>query len=119
MIGSHQGAYLAEALYCVLKDYDLTPKVTEIKIVIIYNTFIIDYYCIFPQVLAITTDNASDNRTMVEALERLLKGGGSTFSDQYHAPCMAHVLNLPVLRGLKELGNLIYKLWLFILKKYI
>ena len=30
---------------------------------------------------------------------------GSMFTKKHHMPCMTHVLNLVVQRGLKELGN--------------
>ena len=42
---------------------------------------------------------------MASSLEKLLKGCSSTFTKNYLTPCMAHVLNLVVQRGLKELGN--------------
>ena len=42
---------------------------------------------------------------MVASLEKLLKGSRSRFTKNYLTPCMAHVLNLAVQRGLKELGN--------------
>ena len=54
---------------------------------------------------AITADNASKNSTMAANLEKLLKGYSSRFTKNYLTPCMAHVLNLAVQRGLKELGN--------------
>ena len=53
----------------------------------------------------ITTDNASNNKTMAASLENLLRESGSTFTKQFHVPCIAHVLNLAVQGGLKELGN--------------
>ena len=54
---------------------------------------------------AITADNASNNSTMAANFEKLLKGSSSRFTKNYLIPCMAHVLNLSVQRGLKELGN--------------
>ena len=42
---------------------------------------------------------------MAASLEKLLKGSSSRFTNNYLTPCMAHVLNLAVQRGLKELGN--------------
>ena len=53
----------------------------------------------------ITVDNASNNSTMAANLEKLLKGSTSRFTKNYLTPCMAHVLNLAVQHGLKELDN--------------
>ena len=53
----------------------------------------------------ITTDNASNNKTMVASLEKIMNENGSKFTKQHNVSCMAHVLNLVVQGGLKELGN--------------
>ena len=42
---------------------------------------------------------------MAASLEKLLKGSRSRFTKNYLTPCMAHVLNLAVQCGFKELGN--------------
>ena len=47
------------------------------------------------------------------SLEYLLSESGSTFTKQFHVPCMAHVLNLAVQGGLKELGNSIVDFIMF------
>ena len=43
---------------------------------------------------------------MVTSLENLLSESGLKFTKQFQVPCMAHVLNVAVQGGLKELGNL-------------
>ena len=42
---------------------------------------------------------------MAASLEIFLKGSRSRFTKNYLSPCMAHVLNIAVQRGLKELGK--------------
>ena len=42
---------------------------------------------------------------MAASLENLLCESGSTFTKQFHVPCMAPVLNLAIQGGLKELVN--------------
>ena len=42
---------------------------------------------------------------MAASLEKLLKGSRSRFTENYLTPYMAHVLNLAVQHGLKELDN--------------
>ena len=54
---------------------------------------------------AITADNASYNNTMAASLEKLLKGSRSRFTKNYLTPCIAHVLNIAIQHGLKELCN--------------
>ena len=54
---------------------------------------------------AIIGDNASNNSTREASLEKLLKCFSSRFVKNYLTPCMAHVLNLVIQHGLKELGN--------------
>ena len=54
---------------------------------------------------AITADNVSNNNIMAASLEKFLKGSRSRFTKNYLTPCLAHVLNLAIQHGLKELGN--------------
>ena len=60
---------------------------------------------IFKQVFAITTDNASNNKTMVASLEKIMNENGLIFSMHHHVQCMAHVLNLVIQGGLKKVDN--------------
>ena len=53
----------------------------------------------------ITADNASNNSTMAANLDKFFKVSSSRFTKNYLTPCMAHVLNLEIQRGLKELRN--------------
>jgi hypothetical protein len=83
---SHEGLKLAEKVIHALERYELGNRV-----------------------LAITTDNASNNHTMIEALHDALKVRGSPASiidsaldkeldnlvnSHVHIPCLAHVLQL-------------------------
>ena len=42
---------------------------------------------------------------MAASLEKLLKGSRSRFTENCLTPCMTHVHNVAMQRGLKELGN--------------
>ena len=100
---SHGGAHMAKVSHEILIDYNLIDKVKFFCIFELY--FLLHSFFPFFKVCAITTDNASNNCTMTEDLEKLLKGSSSRFAKNYLMPCMAHVLNLAIQRGLKELGN--------------
>ena len=93
-------------LYRLLEDFDLTQKVSNYCLKNFHyqsskHTFKKKILTSF----AITIDNASNNKTMVASSEKMLIENGSMFIKQHHVPCMAHVLNLVVQGGLKELGN--------------
>ena len=72
--GHHYGDILGENVHDVLKDYNICERL----------------FCI-------TTDGASNNVTMCEAIERILKEDGISWSAQKnHIYCMNHVINLAV-----------------------
>ena len=81
LTGSHTGANLADTMERVLKDFDLLKKP-----------------------FFLTTDNASNMKTMARELEK--KVGFAVFSaTDNHIPCIGHVINLVVqeaiVKGLK------------------
>ena len=55
------------------------------------------------QVCAITTDNASNNAKMIDELTKTMSHINPLFDRKRHMPFLAHVLNLAVQDGLKEL----------------
>ena len=58
-------------------------------------------------VFAITVDNASSNDVTVKKMSKKLSNWGTNImdGDHLHVRCMAHVLNLIVQDGLKEIGK--------------
>ena len=60
-------------------------------------------------VCAITTDNASNNATMIDELMKTMSHINPLFDRKCHMPCLVHVLNLAVQDGLKELKTTIGK----------
>ena len=69
--GSHTGECLNTVMLEVLAEFNLSAKVC-----------------------AITTDNASNNSTMITILERELRPVNPHFSAKRHVLCMVHVINL-------------------------
>ena len=57
-------------------------------------------------VCAITTDNESYNATMIDELMKTMSHINPLFDRQCHMPCLAHVLNLEVQDGLKDLKTI-------------
>ena len=54
-------------------------------------------------VCAITTDNANNNATMIDELVKTMSHINHLFDRKHHMSCLAHVLNLAVQDGLKDL----------------
>ncbi|XP_061373411.1 zinc finger BED domain-containing protein RICESLEEPER 2-like [Gastrolobium bilobum] len=84
----HNGISLAEKIHMFLKDWGLETKV-----------------------FSITLDNASANDVCVQFLrDQLLVGGGLLgYGEFFHLRCCAHVLNLIVQEGLKEVDESMVK----------
>jgi len=66
---------------------------------------LLDEYDIKEKLFCITTDNASNNLTMVKELSRklLMHDGISWDYETRHIPCLPHIINLVVQRFLKTL----------------
>ena len=79
--GSHIGECLSAVVLEVLAEFNLSAKVC-----------------------AITTDNASNNSTMMTILERELRPVNPHFSAKRHVLCMAHVINLVMQARLNALN---------------
>ena len=65
---------------------------------------VLEKYNIHDRLYCITTDNASNNDTMVTALKQLLAEKGIIWNaERNHIPCLAHVINLAVKNFLNAL----------------
>jgi hypothetical protein len=74
---------MATIIFKLLKEYEIAEK----------------FFCI-------TTDNASNNTTMVQYLSKLLSAEGITWSHQAnHIRCMAHIINLAVQEFLEAMDS--------------
>ena len=51
-----------------------------------------------------TTNNASNNKTMITTFEKFLNGTSRRFN-KHLTPCKTHVLNLVFIVGMNERGN--------------
>ena len=54
------------------------------------------------QVSAVTTDNASSNKKMIDVMAKKLKRDNKNFTAKRHIPCFAHILNLVVQSAIKR-----------------
>jgi hypothetical protein len=83
--GSHTGANLANVFNSVLEDFNISPQ----------------------RFLSMTTDNASNNKTMMEELKlKFEMKGVSICPEQNWIPCVAHTINLAVQEALSHLNIL-------------
>ncbi|XP_078444850.1 putative transcriptional regulator tpeD [Wolffia australiana] len=62
-------------------------------------------YGIESKLCAITTDNVSNNRTMMASIVAQLRTVNPDFTMDRHVPCVSHVLNLVVQAGLRIIHN--------------
>jgi hypothetical protein len=69
--GSHTGSNLSETVFQILQEYGITDRV-----------------------LSITTDNASNNNTMIMNIQDIIQSQGLTNTSVFRIPCLAHVIQL-------------------------
>jgi len=87
LVGTHSGRRMAEKLFHVLEDFDITAKL----------------FCI-------TTDAAANNTTLVRSLSEILldEKGIDWDSEKMHINCLDHVINVAVqafLRSIKVVAS--------------
>jgi len=83
VLEAHSGEHLAEILLKVLEEYKITDKLSYI-----------------------TSDNASNNISMVKELERLLEEHDIEWDHtKYHIPCLTHVINIAVQKFLASIKS--------------
>jgi len=82
IIGSHTGEYLAEQLFVILEEFNVSEKL----------------FCI-------TTDAASNNTTLVSNLSLILRNRKHVNWDhkKMHINCLDHVINLAVQKFLRSI----------------
>lgn len=76
LLGSHTGTHLSETVIRILREHGIADRV-----------------------LSITTDNASNNNTMIQGIQDIVKSQALCDSSIFRIPCIAHVIQL----SLKEL----------------
>jgi hypothetical protein len=69
--GSHTGANLSETVFRILQEHSIADRV-----------------------LSITTDNATNNNTMMTSVQETLQSLGLTQTSTFRIPCIAHVIQL-------------------------
>jgi hypothetical protein len=69
--GSHTGSNLGETVFEILQEHSITDRV-----------------------LSITTDNASNNNTMMISIQDTIQSHGLTNASVFRIPCLAHVIQL-------------------------
>jgi len=83
-MGRHTGSRLADAIFNIITDFEISEKL----------------FCI-------TTDNASNNiKCMKKLSDKLLEKGVIWSAKEHHIPCLNHVINLAVQAFLKKLKAL-------------
>ena len=83
MVEAHSGEHLATILVKVLEEYNIVDKL----------------HCI-------TSDNASNNLSMVKEVERLLEERDIEWDHtKYHIPCITHVINIAVQKFLASIKS--------------
>lgn len=83
MVEAHSGEHLATILVKILEEYNIVNKL----------------HCI-------TSDNASNNLSMVKEVERLLEERDIEWDHtKYHIPCITHVINIAVQKFLASIKS--------------
>jgi len=76
LLGSHTGAHLSETVIRILREHSIADRV-----------------------LSITTDNATNNNTMMQAVQEMVQSQALCDTSIFRVPCISHVIQL----SLKEL----------------
>jgi hypothetical protein len=69
--GSHTGSNLSETVFQILQEHGITDRISSI-----------------------TTDNASNNNTMMISIQDIIQSQGLTNTSVFRIPCLAHVIQL-------------------------
>ena len=69
--GSHTGAHLSETVFQILQEHDIADRI-----------------------LSITTDNASNNNTMMTCIQETIQSYDLSNTSVFRIPCIAHVIQL-------------------------
>ena len=91
--GPHTGENMAAVLEELLEDFRLQDKVSGLPYLVICGALLTQW----KQIISITTDNASNNKTLIEHLATSIDNGSSSTPwtpKEHWVRCFAHILNL-------------------------